>query len=439
MIRLARFQQNFPRPVVSDLEGEIRRQLDRLLLADLVGSGARLGSGSCLGAGARVCIPAGSRGIANIPVILRIAVQYLKEAGFSPFLVAAMGSHGGGTAEGQRRILAELGITEESTGAPLLVTDRVVEVGRTPSDRPIYCDQHAAGADGILLINRVKPHTAFRGRIESGLWKMMAVGLGKVLGATQVHRLGAEGIGEAILELGRGFMDNLPVLGGLAIVENGYEETAAIHGLRPDEFEREEEILVEARSLLPGLPVGDIDLLIVDQMGKNFSGTGMDVNVVGRWRIQGMLDPERPMIKRLVVLDLSPETEGNANGIGLADITTRELVNKIDFRATYLNCLTTTFFMRAAVPMTMDSDREAIEAALRSLGPDAGEATDTGARYPEEEVRAIRIKNTLQLDEIWASPALEGELLAAGCGRIGPYEPMIYDDGGNLTPRTNQD
>jgi hypothetical protein len=347
---------------------------------------------------------------------LKTVAQYLREIGFSPFLVSGMGSHGGGTADGQRRIIGELGITEESIGAPIMVTDQAVEVGRTPSGRPIYCDEFAARADGILLVNRVKPHTAFRGTIESGLWKMMAVGLGKVPGATQVHRLGAEGIGEAILELGRGFLDYLPVLGGLAILENGYDETAAVYGLRADEFEKEAEILVEARRLLPRLPVDDLDLLIVDQMGKNFSGTGMDVNVVGRWRIQGLPDPDRPKIKRLVVLDLSPETEGNANGIGLADITTRKLVNRIDFRATYLNCLTTTFFMRAAVPMTMETDREAVLAALRSLNLEPG-----------SEVRAIRIKNTLHLDEVWASPTLEKELIAVGCQRIGPYEEPVLD------------
>lgn len=408
-MRGRRWRQVFPRPRVADIAAAVREELAKLDLP------------SSLRAGARVAVTAGSRGISQIPRILAAVVESLRSWGFDAFIVSAMGSHGGGTPEGQRRILSHLGITEESVGCPLRVTSDVVEVGRTRSGWPVYCDAEAARGDGILVVNRVKPHTAFRGSIESGLWKMMAVGLGKVPGATLVHRLGPPMMERVIRETGEVMLRELPVVGGLAVVENGYEETALICGLRPAEFERETELLEIARSLLPGLPVDDVDVLIVDEMGKNYSGTGMDVNVIGRFRVQGIAEPEKPRVKRLVVLDLSEASEGNANGIGLADITTRRLVRKIDFRSTYLNALTTTFFMRAAIPMTFESDREAIEAALGSLGlEDLGQA------------RVLRIANTLELEEFWASSALDGDLEARGAVPVGEEEELGFDVDGNL-------
>lgn len=411
MLKLRRYRQKFPRPRVSDLAEAVEEGLQALDLA------------SRLPAGARVGITVGSRGIAGLPRLVATVAGVLRARGFLPFVVSAMGSHGGGTVEGQRAILAHLGVTEESVGCPLCVTSEAVEIGRTVSGWPVYCDAEAARADGILVVNRVKPHTSFRGSLESGLWKMMAVGLGKVPGATLVHRQGPGLMERVIREVGEVFLRNLPVAGGLAIVENAYEETALVRGFGPEEFGQETELLALARSLLPRLPVEEVDLLIVDEMGKNYSGTGMDVNVIGRWRVQGMPEPETPCVRRLVVLRLSDASQGNANGIGLADITTRRLVDKIDFPATYLNAVTTTFFMRVAIPMTVDSDREALETALRSLGDG-------------ENARVIRIRNTRQLDEFWASPPVYAELAERGATPVGEETTLRFDERGNLVDLT---
>lgn len=412
MLRGRRYRQRFLASRVPDVAAAVKEEMAKLELP------------SSLRSGARVAVTAGSRGISQIARILAVIVETLRTWGFDPFIVSAMGTHGGGTPEGQLKILSHLGITEDAVGCPLRVTSDTVQVGHTQSGWPVYCDAEAARADAILVVNRVKPHTSFRGSIESGLWKMMAVGLGKVPGATQVHRLGPPAMEQVIREAGEVFLQKLPVVGGLAIVENGYDETALIRGLRPAEFHREAELLEIARALLPRLPVEDIDVLIVDEMGKNYSGTGLDVNVIGRFRVQGVTEPEMPRIKRLVVLDLSEASEGNANGIGLADITTRRLVKKIDFRSTYLNALTTTFFMRVALPMVFETDREAIDAALKSLGLE-----------DIRQARVLRIANTLELEEFWASAALYGDLQTRGLVPIGEEEELSFDPEGNLLPR----
>ncbi len=409
MIRLARYRQRFPRPRVEDVAQEVRRQMRALHLAERVEPGTE------------VAITAGSRGIAGIPVILREVAGFFKHLGASPFFVAAMGSHGGGTAEGQRQVLRQLGITEEAVGAPVRVAAEAELIGEAPGGYPVYCDALARRAGAVFVVNRVKPHTAFRGSIESGLLKMLAVGLGKGAGAAAVHRAGPGKMEQAIRAISGVLREKLPVVGGLAIVENGYDETAQLCGLGAGELEREAQLLEKAKSLLPRLPVEDVDVLIVEEMGKNISGTGMDVNVIGRWRIQGVPEPPAPRVRRLVVLDLTKESEGNANGIGLADFTTRRLVNKIDFRATYLNAMTTGYLMRAMLPLTFETDREAVAAALQSLSP-----------APPGEARVILIRNTLRLEEFYASPALEKELLAAGAEMISPARELVFDGDGNL-------
>ncbi|MFZ5754215.1 MAG: hypothetical protein ACOY3J_08225, partial [Bacillota bacterium] len=278
-------------------------------------------------------------------------------------------------------------------------------------------------ADGLIVVNRVKCHTAFRAPRESGLLKMMGIGLGRVPGADAIHSIGTEHIGQVILELARVVLAQVKVLGGVAIVENGYEETEGLYGLKPEEFEEQEALLLKkSNSLLPRLPLDKLDLLIVEEMGKNFSGTGMDTNIIGRWRIAGVPEPEKPQIKRLVVLDLSEPSHGNANGIGLADFTTRKLVDKIDFHATYLNCMTTGFLQRGMTPLTMENDRAAIEMALESLKlPDVSQA------------RIMRIKNTLHLDEIWASENLREELLALpGIEIISTPQELVFDNKGSI-------
>ena len=409
--RMVKARQEFPRPAVRDLEGEIRREFSKLGLAGKIPPRGR------------VAITAGSRGIKDLPRILRAVVEEVRRAGGEPFVVAAMGSHGRGTAEGQRAILQSLGISGDTVAAPVCCDTEVAVVGVTVDGLPVYLDAAACRADGIVVVNRVKPHTAYRGEIESGLCKMLAVGLGKAKGAESVHRLGPGQMARVIPEMARIILAGGKVLAGLAIVENAYEETARVEGVEPEAFlERERELLREARALMPGLPVDSLDLLIVEVMGKNISGTGMDSNVIGRWGLEGVPEPDRPRIRRIAVLDLAPESHGNANGIGLADFTTRRLVEKIDFQATYLNCLTSGFVRRAMIPMTFPTDRKAIAAALRSLHQEDPSRT-----------RVIRIKNTLHLGELDISEALVEEVGQLSHVRLlGEPRAMSFDSQGRL-------
>lgn len=402
--------QRFPAEKVADVKAATRSALEALGLKAKVRPGMR------------VAIAAGSRGIANIPLILRTAAQYLRELGAVPVMVAAMGSHGGGTAAGQLEVLASLGITPETMGCEVVGGAEVVELGRTAGGLTVYFDAFAAQCDGVLVINRVKAHTSFHGPLESGLVKMMVVGLGNPAGAAQFHSLGPGRLSGALEEIGRAILERVPILGGVAILENGREETAALVPVEPGEMiEREKELLIRSKALLPRLPVKALDLLIVEEMGKDISGTGMDTNVIGRVGIFGVPDGE-PAIQRIAVLDLSEGSHGNANGMGLADFITRRFREKIDFRATYLNTLTATFVQRARMPIVLDTDREVILTALQTLGSP-----------PPDRVRAIRIRNTLMLERIWVSPAVWEEIRALPhVEAAGPAQPLAFDAGGNL-------
>lgn len=406
-------RQRLPRPRVGDLREAVETALDAAQIPARVRPGAR------------VAITAGSRGISDLPPILAAAAGRLRDLGAEPFIVAAMGSHGGGTVAGQGAVLAELGVTPEAVGAPVVVTEEAVVLGTTPSGQPVYCDREAAAADGILVVNRVKPHTAFRGAHESGLLKMLAVGLGKRYGAEAVHRRGPAGMEAGIVEAARIILGTGKVVGGLGIVENAYEETAILEGFAPEEIEAgEARLLKAARDLLPGLPAGEIDLLIVEEMGKNYSGTGMDTNVIGRWRIQGVPEPEHPRVTRLVVLRLSEQSRGNATGIGLADFTTRRLVEATDWPATYLNCLTSTFVNRAMCPIALPSEREAILVALGS------------ANLPDRrKARIMRVANTLHLETVQVSEALLPALAGRPGVEVAPEaERLRFDGEGKLLP-----
>jgi len=333
-----------------------------------------------------------------------------------------MGSHGGASSEGQRRLLEHLGITEETVGAPILTDMDVVELGRTPDGLVAYCDRNAAEADAILVVNRIKPHTAFAEPFGSGLLKMLAVGLGKVPGAAQIHRQGPGQMAQAIEDIARVFLSTGKILGGLAVIENANDEIADVVGVRPEEMiEKERELFQKAKSLMPRLPVEDIDVLIVDEMGKNYSGSGMDVNVIGRWRLPGVPEPSSPRIKRIVALRLSPESAGNAQGVGLADVVTRRLVDAMDPVHTYTNTITSTYLQRGFIPITMPTDRDAIAAALASLAlPDPARA------------RIVRIRNTLHLEELWVSEALLPELQGRPEIAVGIPEPLRFTDDGTL-------
>jgi hypothetical protein len=373
--------------------------------------------------GQRIAITAGSRGINNIAEILKAAVECVKSVGGQPFIVPAMGSHGGATAEGQAELLATFGITEERMGCPVLSSMEVVELGRTERGTPVYLDRNAAGAAGILVINRVKTHTDFKGPYESGLMKMITIGLGKRVQAESIHAYLAWGLQNLIPEVGRAKIQLAPIRMALAILEDGYDQTCEIVGLKAEEIEaREPELLVRAKEYMARLPFDDIDLLIIDQIGKEISGAGMDPNVIGRLRIPGEPEFERPRVERLVVLDLTDETHGNGIGTGLADFTTQKLIDKIDWHVTNTNSVVSGFLLRSMVPVVSPTDRAAIESALFTL-----------RRKPVEEVRAMRIRNTLHLEQLQLSAAFVEE--ASGHPRLeieGTPAPMRFDGTGNL-------
>lgn len=405
---MARVRLTFPRPRVADIPAAVREQLASLHLPDLKGK--------------RVTVTAGSRGIRDIAPILAAVVAWLRERGATPVIVAAMGSHGGATDTGQRKLLAHLGITPESVGAPVHTEMDVVELGRTTGGLVAYCDRTAAECDGILVVNRVKPHTAFADPFGSGLLKMLAVGLGKAPGAAQIHGRGPEQMAAAIEEIAGVVLGTGNVLGGLAIVENAYDETAKLAAMPVAEMpRRERELFQEARSLMPRLPVEDLDLLIVNEIGKNYSGSGMDVNVIGRWRLAGIPEPSSPRIKRIAALRLSPQSEGNAQGVGLADVVTRRLVDAVDPAATYMNSIVSTFVQRAFIPITMPTDRDAITVALASLGLEHAAAA-----------RVARVRNTLHLDELWLSESLLAEIRHRPEFGIEPPAPLPFNDDGTL-------
>ena len=409
-IRLVKVRQHFETPSVPDLDKVVQHEVRRLV--DLY----------ALEPGSRIAITAGSRGVSDAVEVYRAIVDTLEDMGYEPFLFAAMGSHGRGAAEGQRELLDSLGITEERIGAPVLCSNDVVQLGETVSPLaglPVYVAREAAEADGVLAVNRVKPHTSFHGRYESGLMKMISVGMGRAKGATMVHRLGWGSMVEAIESIGTVILDRAPVIGGLAVVENAREEIAQVKGLTAVELPSEEQPLLElARSYMPQLPFGNLDLCVVREMGKNYSGTGMDTNIIGRLRLQGLTEPEEPFIQYLAVLDLSAASHGNATGIGLADFTTERLAEKVDREATYLNCLTSGGPIRAAIPMTLPDEESVFEAAWKALKPERA-----------NQVRLVIIHNTLQLEELWVSENLLGELgeETAVAGR--PFPLTFMTDG----------
>jgi len=408
-----RIRQTFDQTSVKDIAEAVRHELTKLSLQQMIKSGDR------------IAITAGSRGVCNIALILKGIVEYLKTLGARPFLFPAMGSHGGATAEGQVSLLKHYQVTEEFIGAPILSSMEAIEIGKTEQGLPIFIDQNAFQADHIVVVNRIKPHTKFKGVVESGLMKMMAIGMGKQKGADLYHKAAIEHpFPKIILDAGRVVLKNAPILFGLGIVENGYDQTAKIVGLKPDEIEpKEKELLSLAKQMMPKLPFDEIDLLIVDEMGKDISGVGIDPNVTGRNRDIIGTFPHPTHVRRLFVRDLTDFSNGNATGIGLADLTTKRLVEKINYPATYMNCITGISLEKAAIPMYFEIDQEAIRVGLGSIG----------LTSPERS-RIVRIKNTLQLDEVEVSEMYIEELEKKSDLEIleGPY-PMVFDSSGNLS------
>ena len=369
--------------------------------------------------GARIAITAGSRGIHNLVEMTRAAVDTVKALGGQPFVVPAMGSHGGATDEGQKSLLAELGISEAAMGCPVVSSMQVEEIGRTPSGHPVYLDRNALHSDGIIAINRVKLHTVFRGDVESGLCKILAVGLGKHKGAQQIHRVGVQPF---LVETARVVLAKAPILAGIAVLENSRDETMEIHVVPAERFESTDVALLKrVWQLFPRVPFDPLDVLVVDEMGKNISGTGMDTNVIGiGGRVAGKMTMGAPFVSAIVVLGLTPETHGNANGIGLADLTTRRVVDSIDYKSTYTNVMTTRLWAAGRLPLILETDREAIEAAVGEI--------------PLEHVRFVRIRDTLHLEELEISEALLPEARKAGLTVLGEPQLFEFDDRGSVRP-----
>jgi hypothetical protein len=357
-------------------------------------------------------------------LIMRDLVRILKENSAEPFLIPTMGSHGGGTAEGQAEILESLNITEESVGAPVVSSMEVVEIGTSRFGFPVLVDRHAAEADGIIVINRIKPHTEFEGPIESGLMKMMAIGMGKHKGCFEVHKQTVQyGYRDVIPEIGGVILEKLPILFGIGIVENIYDETAFIRAIPPSEFMKEEQkLLSQAKKFMARLPFDKIDVLVVDEMGKNISGAGMDTNVIGRIMFIGEKEPEHPQITRIVVLDLTWEAHGNAVGVGLADYTTQRLADKTDQEVTAINCITAMSPEKGRLPIVLKTDREAVEAALDTIGA-----------IEPEKARLVHIKNTLEIGELDISEALLEEVQGRKDLKLkDKLGPLSFDNLGNL-------
>lgn len=384
---------------------------------------SRAGMDSVIRAGMRIAVTAGSRGIAGIAEITKGVCDEVKKRGGEPFIVPSMGSHGGATAEGQVEVLASLGITEAYCGAPILSTMSTVTLGETDEHIPVYMDEHAFHADGVILVNRIKLHTDFKSDIESGLMKMATIGLGKHKQALMLHTYGIQGIRDMMPKAARVVLGSGKILCGVGIVENAFEQTSILEVIpAPLIEEREKALLVRSAALMPRLPVEDIDLLIVDEIGKNYSGTGMDTNIIGRIRIPGVQEPAAPRIKYILARDLSEESHGNALGIGLADLTTRRLLDKIDYATMNENVITSTFLARASVPIVLDNDRLAIEAALRS-----------NWGVPSRNARIVRIPNTLHLEELYVSEAVLTELQdMENIEILGAAEEMAFDERDNL-------
>ena len=345
--------------------------------------------------GMKVAIGAGSRGIANIADAVRSTVEAVKALGGEPFIFPAMGSHGSATAEGQRGVLEGYGITEEFTGAPLRATMETVVIGELPDGTPIHVDKFAHEADGVILVNRVKPHTNFRGEVESGILKMLTIGMAKIEGATILHTFGFDTFHALIPRVAEFILNKMNILGGVALVENGYDQTAIVEVIPGDQlFEREVLLQQQAKRLMARLWFDEFDVLIIDEMGKDISGAGFDPNVTGRQN-RGLPWEARPTLQKIVVLDLTEATHGNACGLGLADVVTRRLFEKMDMASTYANIVTSTCLDGGAIPIIMNSSRDAVLLAVK-----------TTLRRKPQDCRIVRIKNTLMLENILVSEPL---------------------------------
>lgn len=411
--RLFEIKQDFEQLRVDDIENTISQEFIRSSILNRIQPGDT------------VAIAVGSRGICNLPTIVKTVISIFKHAGAIPFVFPSMGSHGGGTAEGQITLLAELGITPDLIGAEIRATMEVIKIGEIPGGPMLFMDVNAANADATFLIGRIKPHTDFHAKLESGLSKMCVIGLGKKIGAEAMHKFGSGGFRKFLSPAARIYQQNTNVIGGLGILENALSETALLQVLPIEDIGTaiEEGLLQRAKDLMAKLPFKTIDILVLKEIGKNVSGTGMDTNVVGRMMIPREPEPEDgPDIAVIAVLDMTEESHGNASGIGIANVTTFRFVSKIDWKSTYTNAITTSTFgmQRAALPITMSSDKKALEVMSRGCG------------VSPENSRWVFVNNSGKLGTLWVTGNMIDEVNANPRLTVTNEVPLSFDLNGNI-------
>lgn len=412
---MIRVRQRFDDTILDNVAEEIDARLANLNLETAIKPGQS------------VAVACSSRGIDNYGVIVKAVITHLKQAKLEPFIIPAMGSHGAATAAGQKRVLAHLGIVEEDVGAPIRSSLEVIRIGKTEDDLTVYLDKLASEADHIVLINRIKKHTEFEHEFESGLLKMMAIGLGKQEGAAAYHEaMLSLGYPRVILSVARKIMQSTNVLFGVGVVENGYGQTAQIGIGRSDDIvEMEKNLFIKARQFAPALPFDEADILIIDEMGKDISGTGFDTKVVGRIGLPLVAaEPTSPRIKRIMVCDLTEGSEGNAVGVGIVDIITQRLLDKIDMDALNINTITGVCPEMGKIPLTLKNDRYAVEIAIKCVG-----------LIPNNKLKIMRIKNTALLSDVDVSEGYQEELAKrSDLEVVMEKKKMGFNTDGNLLP-----
>lgn len=411
-IELIKIHQVLSNKMISNLSDYICKSFEKSDLKKRIKPGDKIG------------LTVGSRGISSIKIIIKTIINKLKKYEVRPFILVAMGSHGGSTSEGQKRILANYGITEDEMGVPILSSTEVVKIGKIKNEIPIFFSKDALLMDGIIAINRIKPHTDFKSNIiESGISKILVIGLGKIKGARVIHSLGVYGLKNIIPEAVRLILKKLNILQGVGILENYYGQLCDVKFISPESLiDSERKLLSKSKKLILKLPYDEIDVLICQEIGKNISGTGLDTNIIGRLYINGENEIESPNIRKIVVFDLTKESEGNAYGIGLADITTKDLVQKINFKDMYVNSVTSTFLRRGKLPLIAETQKEAVEVALKTCW-----------QINPEAIRLVIIKNTRDLRYLYVSKTIWNYIKSnKNIKKCGKWTNLSFDSFGKM-------
>ena len=414
-IKIRKIKQNFEQKKIDNISEYINHAFLNSDLKNRIKSGEKIG------------ITVGSRGITSIGLIIKQIIIELKKINALPFILTAMGSHGGANSEGQKEVLASYSITEKEIGVPILSSMGTIQIGKVENNIPIYFSKDAMQADGIIALNRVKIHTDFKSNIvESGISKILVIGLGKEKGARVIHSLGIYGLKSIIPKAAKLIIKKAPIIQGIDILENGYNQTMNISFVSPENIIKvDSKLLKESKRITPNLPVNEIDVAITQEIGKNISGTGFDTNIIGRLYINGEKEAKKPKIKKLVVFDITEESHGNALGIGLADVTTRELVNKINYKDMYTNAITSTFLNRAKIPITADTEKEAVEIAIKTCW-----------QPNQKDLKLLIMKNTLDLEYLYISEAIWNEIKDSKKFEIcGNWEHLSFNSGGKMKIR----